>query len=341
MTDEILSGKMYIEKMLYIMEVRRGDKEYENIEEARRELGKMMESKGEDYTPANNEEKAQLLVYDAYEEKDIEKYRQKALDALKLDDMCADAYNILGNSCTNEPGKALEYYNKAIEAFEKQYTADYIEKEKGEFFYIIKTRPYIRALSGKMIAQEMLGNISSARQTAEYIMELCRADQMGARYSLLVYLIAEKDWENLGALLNNELFDGEDLLEFTFAKSMYAYQMNGKCKEALEFFTDLLSRNKYILRILVGEMDYQPENLVNEYAPGSVEEANLFIHGISSILEEDSEIISSWLRDMSDALHEESGNADLNKQREKEKAKRRRRKRRKKRRATKRKQRKK
>ncbi|MFO8061339.1 MAG: hypothetical protein R6U31_00260 [bacterium] len=341
MKDDILSGKMYLEKMLYIVEVKRGDKEYENIEEARRELGKTMDTKGEDYVPANNEEKAQLLVYDAYDEKDIEEYRQKALDALKLDDMCADAYNILGNSCTNEPEKALEYYNKAIEAFEKRYTADYIEKEKGEFFYIVKTRPYIRALSGKMIAQEMLENISEARQTAEYIMELARADQMGVRYSLLIYLIAEKDWQGLRALLDNELFNEDDSLEFTFSKSMYAYQTNSKCKEALESFADLLSRNKYILRILVGEMDYQPENPVKEYGPGSVEEANLFIHGISAILKKDSRIISSWMRDMSDALHEESGNADLNRQREKEKAKRRRRKRRKKRRATKRKQRKK
>ena len=341
MKDEILSGKMYLEKMLYIMEVKKGDKEYEDIEEARRELGKMMESKGEDYTPANNEEKAQLLVYEAYDEKDIEQYRQKALDALELDDLCADAYNILGNTSTNDPDKALEYYNKAIEAFEKRYSKEYIEKEKGEFFYIIKTRPYIRALSGKMIAHEMLGDISKAHQTAEYIMELARSDQMGARYSLLVYLIAEKDWESLGTLLSNELFDGDDSLEFIFAKSMYAFQTKGKCREALELFTALLSRNKYILRILVGEMDYQPENPVNEYAPGSVEEANLFIHGISAILEKDSEIISSWLRDMGDFLHEESGNADLNKQREKEKAKRRRRKRRKKRRTTKRKQRKK
>ena len=70
----------------------------------------------------NNEQKAQDIVYDAWDCDSSTQRKRLAQKALELDPNCADAYCILAAEYTSYK-KKNEYYKKGIEVFRKKYGA--------------------------------------------------------------------------------------------------------------------------------------------------------------------------------------------------------------------------
>ncbi len=81
----------------------------------------------------NNEEKAQDIVYDAWDSESSVQRKRLAQKALELDPNCADAYCILATEYASYK-KKNEYYKKGIEVFRKYTGKTIFRKIPGLFW---------------------------------------------------------------------------------------------------------------------------------------------------------------------------------------------------------------
>ena len=93
----------------------------------------------------NNQEKAEDKVYQAYESSRT-KGIKLAEEAIKLDKDCILAYQFLGEQ-QNNLNKAKDYYQKGIKIGKKKFGGKYEEENKGHFWMIFETRPYMTCYS--------------------------------------------------------------------------------------------------------------------------------------------------------------------------------------------------
>lgn len=99
----------------------------------------------EDTTPA---EQAQELMFEAWEAPTRKQAIALARKALRLSPDCADAYNLLAEATTKTYEDALELYRQGMEAGARALGKATFKRDVGYFWGLIKTRPYMRALSG-------------------------------------------------------------------------------------------------------------------------------------------------------------------------------------------------
>ena len=118
------------EKYLYIREKLIGKVKFDNIEELSVQMEKLGEISLDDYEPKNDIERAQLMVYDGYPEEDNDKKRSVALNALKLDKFCTDAYTLLGFAQTDDPEKALEYFKMGEVLFKNRHPESFFKEKE-------------------------------------------------------------------------------------------------------------------------------------------------------------------------------------------------------------------
>ncbi|MDQ0164023.1 SEC-C metal-binding domain-containing protein [Aeribacillus alveayuensis] len=93
--------------------------------------------------PLTKQEQAQELIFDAYGESG-RKRKQLINKALKLDPNNPDAYNLLAEEASSFE-EALNLYREGMIRGEKSLGKAFIEENKGHFWGIVKTRPYMRA----------------------------------------------------------------------------------------------------------------------------------------------------------------------------------------------------
>ena len=90
-------------------------------------------------------DRAQDLIYDAWECSDRKKRIAKAREALRISPLCADAYNLLAEDYARTMKEASEYFRRGVQAGEKALGPQGFEEYAGHFWGFHKTRPYMRA----------------------------------------------------------------------------------------------------------------------------------------------------------------------------------------------------
>src|SRR5215207_11185802 len=127
-------------------------KEFDSMDEARAFLEGLLSS-GEGLQPIPAEpstplERAQELLYEAFETGSHRKRVQLAKKALKVSPDCADAYVLLAEEDAGSLEEARELYQEGVEAGERALGRETFEEEAGHFWGILETRPYMRARQG-------------------------------------------------------------------------------------------------------------------------------------------------------------------------------------------------
>lgn len=89
--------------------------------------------------------KAQALMYQAWEESNPAKRLALAHQALATSPNCADAYVLLAEEEADSLARAAKYYRQGLEAGERALGAEYFTENKGNFWGLLETRPYMRA----------------------------------------------------------------------------------------------------------------------------------------------------------------------------------------------------
>ncbi len=230
------------------------EREFESIEEANAFLENMLREGGGKLpsapAPTTPLERAQDLVYEAFETESSRKRVQLAKKALKVSPDCADAYVLLAEEDAGSLEEARELYQKGVEAGERALGREMFEEEAGHFWGILETRPYMRARQGLAVCLWELGQREEAIEHYREMLDLNPGDNQGIRYELAGWLLDEEMDEELGELLERYEEDASALWVYT--RALWAFRKEGDTEEASAALKEAIETNPYVPLYLLG-----------------------------------------------------------------------------------------
>lgn len=196
----------------------------------------------------SKKEKAQDLIYEAYDlpVSDGKKLVEKAM---KLDPDHPDIYVYLAEI---EPDidKALSFYKIGVEAGEKSLGKNMFIDDKGHFWGIFETRPYMRARAGFADCLQAIGEKDQAIKHYQEMLELNPHDNQGIRYLLATLLLEQDNEENYKSLLKQ--YDEEGSAVWMYNLAIYAYKKEGKSKESEKALLEAFQSNHHVIDYMLG-----------------------------------------------------------------------------------------
>lgn len=139
------------------------------------------------------------MIYDAFQSEGKHRYNL-AEEALRLNPNCVDAYVILAEK-TKSLEEAILLYEKGIQVGERELGKAFFKENKGYFWGLIETRPFMRAKLHYAEALSQLGKVNESLQQYEELLELNPMDNQGVRYSLFVAYMDSGEFKKAGNLL--------------------------------------------------------------------------------------------------------------------------------------------
>lgn len=269
------SPQAYLEQLQKKIAKDLEEKNFGSLEEANRYVQEKYI--GKDITFGNNKQstkdKAQDLIYEAWECDDPDEAIKLAEKAIKLDENCADAYNLLAEYGSESPKDALEYYAKGIEGGKKSIGKDF-EKFKGEFWGFHETRPFMRSMSGYSNVLWTLGEKNKSIEIMKEMLELNPNDNQGVRHSLITRLLilnrfleAEKLYED---------YKDDFSAEWHYSKVYLYFNKRSKNLMANAVLKDAMEYNPYVPLYLFGLKD-MPEEMPEYVGVGDENEAVSYV----------------------------------------------------------------
>jgi tetratricopeptide (TPR) repeat protein len=193
--------------------------------------------------------KAQKLMYQAWEERNPATRIALAHKALATSPNCADAYVLLAEEEADTVSRALDYYRRGVEAGERALGADYFEENKGHFWGLLETRPYMRAREGLANSLWSLQRREEAAQHYRALLELNPSDNQGIRYALLNLLLEMGQDAEVTALLKRH---DDGMAEWLYTRALMEFRRGGAGKEAERRLKAALKQNKHVPAYLTG-----------------------------------------------------------------------------------------
>jgi tetratricopeptide (TPR) repeat protein len=174
------------------------------------------------------QDKAQYLIYDAWEEKSAKRRTEMARKALELWPDCADAYCVLAEEADSE-AEERSMLETAVAAGERAIGLDPFKEDVGRFWGIHATRPYMRS---RFMLASFLWNEEeneAAIKNARELLRLNPNDNQGVRYSLVGWLLAVGN--NRGAVVLLDKYD-EDSACWEYARALLEFRTWGDSDRA-------------------------------------------------------------------------------------------------------------
>jgi tetratricopeptide (TPR) repeat protein len=195
---------------------------------------------------------AQELIYDAWELMDLEERKRLAKKALRISPDCADAYVILAEGAGTYE-KALAYYEKGVEAGRRALGEAFFldEENKGHFWGILETRPYLRALSGQAFMLKGLERMAEAENLFRSLLEINPNDNQGIRYELLYDLFEKGRYEDASRLIKD--YQGEGSIEWVYCRALLDFYFKGPMKGVERTLRKAIKHNHYVPIYLLGK----------------------------------------------------------------------------------------
>jgi tetratricopeptide (TPR) repeat protein len=271
-------------------------KNFESIEELNAYLTSMagpgLKQSLRDAEPLTPKEEAQELAFEAMEAETEGQARKLAKRAVAKDPDCVDALVVLASIGANSPKQAIEGLQKAVAAGERSLGAKFFKENKGHFWGVLETRPYMRA---RQQLAELLREVECNQDAiAHYaaMLELNPGDNQGVRYPLLGLYLTIGDLESTRALLK----DFEDDAMATFA---WGYVLERLLSSDLEAASAALKaarkQNRFVELYLTGQKA-PPKAMPDSYTLGSEEEAIICVTNLGGAWPESPEP-ALWLVD--------------------------------------------
>lgn len=124
------------------------------------------------------------MAYEADTEQEALKYARKAL---QLDKNCLDAEMMIAELTCEDSDVLKRTYEKLIDKTEKvlKEAGIFNEENKGHFWLIVETRPYMRLRYSYVRLLLDQGKFRKAIRECEDLLQLCESDNMGLRFLLI------------------------------------------------------------------------------------------------------------------------------------------------------------
>lgn len=233
------------------------DQDFESEEELKIFLDELLEQGTiDDMTNDSPGDKAQDLIYQAGDKQGRE--RKKIIDqALELDPSNLDAYVLLAADEGNLK-KRSDLLNKAITIGEKELGPKFFKENKGHFWGIFETRPYMRAKQSLGYLLESTGKKAEAMKIYEELLELNSSDNLGIRYILLPLYIELKMYEETLDLIEEyEEYPSTDIL---YSHTLVSFLIHGNTKGTRDLLNKAMEHNQYVIDYLSGRKDIPVES---------------------------------------------------------------------------------
>lgn len=217
---------------------------------------------------------AQELCWKAYELSSCTARKKLAQKAIKISPNCADGYVILARESKHDLKKQLELWERGVEAGVRSIGNDAFKNDKGYFWGLIETRPYMRARQGLSQCLWELGKKDEAIIHAQEMLELNPGDNQGVRYYLLAWLVEQEiDGFERESDINSlfEQFSDEDYCDWIYTYALWLFH-KGRAKEAKDNLKIALSSNRHVPDYLLGKKRL-PRSMPSEVIWQSPEEA--------------------------------------------------------------------
>jgi tetratricopeptide (TPR) repeat protein len=230
------------------------EKEFGSIEEANAFLENMLREGGGQFpsapAPTTPLERAQDLIYEAFETESSRKRVQLAKKALNVSPDCADAYVLLAEESAKSLQEAKDLYEKGVQAGERALGEETFEEEAGHFWGILETRPYMRAREGLAACLWELGEREAAIEHCREMLDLNPGDNQGIRYELARWLLDEEMDEELGELL--ERYEEDASAFWVYTRALWMFRKEGDTEEATAALKEAIETNPYVPLYLLG-----------------------------------------------------------------------------------------
>jgi tetratricopeptide (TPR) repeat protein len=230
------------------------EREFGSIEEANAFLENMLREGGGKLpsapAPTTPLERAQDLIYEAFETESSQKRVQLAKKALKVSPDCADAYALLAEESAKSLQEAKDLYEKGVQAGERALGEETFKEEAGHFWGILETRPYMRAREGLAACLWELGEREEAIKHFWQMLELNPGDNQGIRYELAGWLLDEEMDEELGELLQR--YEEDASAFWVYTRALWMFRKEGATKEATAALKEAIETNPYVPLYLLG-----------------------------------------------------------------------------------------
>ncbi|AQQ71444.1 hypothetical protein SMSP2_01818 [Limihaloglobus sulfuriphilus] len=221
----------------------------------------------------NNKHKAQELVYEAMDciYHDEDKALGLCRKALKLYPNCIDALVMIAEVECQTIAAYANAMEKAVEAGRSELGAKCFKEDKGYFWGLLETRPFMRAMMQLATSYKLMGKryLSKAIAIFEEMLELNPNDNQGVRDILVDCYLADKSYDKAGKLIKQ--YEENSLAVFNWARVLLAYATEGK-EAADKEFKSAKKQNEYVARYLSGKKRV-PKEEPQYYSPGDVSEA--------------------------------------------------------------------
>ncbi len=235
-----------------------------------------------DFTEStDNKERSQDLIYEALEQP-LSKAKKTVKKALELDPDNAEAYNYLARK-EKDIDKAIKLYKKAIIAGENTLGLDFFKEEKGYFWGMIESRPYMRAKAGLANCLVIMNEIEKAIDIYDQMLELNPNDNQGIRYILSALYIKTNSFKKFNAL--NKKYEEYENAVSNFNIALSLFKQEKQSEKANKSLLNAHTQNPYVIDFLLGNKK-MPKNQPDYIGVGDKDEALAYVFENYQIWEE-------------------------------------------------------
>jgi len=285
------------ERMNRVISRLMSEREFKSDEEAKRFMQTQIIGKNLDeileLADYDSLEEAQDLAYEAMEAEDPFEILELTRKALQLDPDCVDALMLMANLTSRSLSEKIKKVKKIINRAEQKLSKKYFEENKGHFWGLVETRPYMRARSSLILALRKSGKTAEAIRHAEEMLELNPNDNQGIRDTLLGMYLETGNLD--GARILFKKYPPEYFAVFLWGQVLERY-LSGDLKKAAKVYRKASERNSHVLDYLTG-MKHPSFELGNFYSPGEESEAILCLEKIGPAWQKYPEAIE-WLKSL-------------------------------------------
>lgn len=183
---------------------------------------------------------------------------------------------------SQQPNIRLKRLYHLKEEADKRLEDTGLLQEKGHFYQLQGTRPYMRLCHAIMELENGTNNIDGAIKAAEHIIEYNNNDNMGVRYVLSGLYLAKRDFASFEKLWKRypREISGMCIMDKAIAASMQGN--DAKYKRYLRQLKDV---NPFLyLYFACGDNDVIVDERFDSYAFGGIEEANVYLEEHAPLL---------------------------------------------------------
>jgi ST7 protein len=218
-------------------------------------------------------EKAQELIFDAWEARTHDQRTALARKALSLNPLAADAYVILALDAEPGSDEQLELYHLAYhlaDAAIQHFRED--DDPDANSWGSLDARPYHRARYGFALTLHQRRDYTAISHFRD-LLRLDPRDGQGIRYSLAVCFLETNRDRDLVTLLKE--YEEDSSSAWAYTNALAKFRQRGDTSPSRELLAAATKSNQHVVAYLLGKRKI-PSILPEFFSPGSEDEAQLY-----------------------------------------------------------------